>query len=149
MQRSAPHLLLEGARAAMSTESQRERFELVRGQFDKALNRLNEVLAIAETDIVRDSLIQRFEFTYELAWKAMFYWMKWSGESVPEMVRPVIQAAFRCELIGDPNGWEKLKDCRDETSHAYNENKAIEVASFVREQAQALFEQLREMLNAK
>ena len=133
----------------MSAESQRERFELARGQFNKALDRLNEVLVIAETDIVRDSLIQRFEFSYELAWKAMFYWMTWSGESVPEMVRPVIQAAFRCELIGDPNGWERLKDCRDEARHAYNESKAVEVASFVREQAQALLEHLRVMLNAK
>ena len=42
------------------------------------------MLAVAEDDIVRDSLIQRFEFTYELGWKAMFYWLRDQGERVPE-----------------------------------------------------------------
>ena len=131
------------------SQPHRDRFELSRGQFCKSLDRLNEVVALAETDIVRDSLIQRFEFTYELAWKCMFYWMKSEGESVPEMVRAVIREAFRCELIADPDGWERVKECRDETSHAYNENKAIEVAAFVRARALGLFEALRATLNTK
>ncbi len=38
--------------------------------FKKALDRLNESLEKKEDDIVRDSVIKRFEFTYELCWKA-------------------------------------------------------------------------------
>ncbi|MBP8215992.1 MAG: HI0074 family nucleotidyltransferase substrate-binding subunit [Propionivibrio sp.] len=124
----------------------RERFELARTQYFQALERLHEVLELEETSIIRDSLIQRFEFTYELAWKSMFLWMKDEGEKVREMVRPVIQAAFRCELIDDPDMWEEIKDCRDETSHTYNESKAIEVAGFVRHQAVVLFDRLRDEL---
>ncbi len=124
----------------------RERFELARTQYFQALDRLHEVLELEENPIIRDSLIQRFEFTYELAWKSMFLWMKDEGEKVREMVRPVIQAAFRCELIDDPDTWEEIKDYRDETSHTYNESKAIEVAGFVRHQAVALFDRLRDEL---
>lgn len=126
----------------------RERFELARDQFRQALARLHEALAENETEIVRDALIQRFEFTYELGWKCMFYWLRLQKEQVPEMVRPVIQAAFRTEIIADADLWEKIKDCRDETSHTYNEKKAIEVAAFVRDIAAGAFDALLTRLNA-
>ena len=40
-------------------------------QFSRALLRLKEVLNIPRNDIVRDSAIQRFEFTLDLSWKAL------------------------------------------------------------------------------
>ncbi len=98
-----------------------DRFELARSQFSKALLRLHEAVDTAETPMVRDALIQRFEFTYELAWKSMFYWLRLQGEKVPEMVSAVLQAAFKCELITDPALWEKTRDSRNQTSHTYNE----------------------------
>ena len=120
----------------------RERFELVRQQFERALVRLHEALDQNVTDFMRDALIQRFEFTYELGWKCMFYWLRAQKEKVPEVVRPVIQAAFRAELIADADLWEKIKDYRDETSHTYDEKKAIAVAAFVRAQAVHAFDAL-------
>ncbi len=126
----------------------RERFELARDQFGKALQRLHEVLELDETPVVRDALIQRFEFTYELAWKSMFYWLRDQGEDVPEVVRQVLQAAFRTGLIGDPKLWEQTKDSRNQTSHTYNELKAVEVAGFVRAHALAAFDALGERLNS-
>ena len=126
----------------------RERFELVRQQFERALVRLHEALDQNETDFMRDALIQRFEFTYELGWKCMFYWLRAQQEKVPEVVRPVIQAAFRAELIADADLWEKIKDYRDETSHTYDEKKAIAVAAFVRAQAVHAFDSLLVKLKA-
>lgn len=124
----------------------RERFDLARGQYEQALSRLHEALQENETDLVRDALIQRFEFTYELAWKCMFYCLKANKEQVPEMVRPVIQAAFKGGLIEDAELWEKIKDSRDGTSHTYNKEQAIEVAAFVRTKAIGAFDKLREAL---
>ncbi len=124
----------------------RERFELGRGQFERALARLREALAVEETEIVRDAIIQRFEFTYELGWKCMFYWLRTQKEKVPEVARQVIQAAFRAELIVDADLWERIKDYRDETSHTYDEKKAIEVAKFVRADAVRAFDALKEKL---
>ena len=125
-----------------------ERFELVRQQFERALFRLHEALDQNETDFMRDALIQRFEFTYELGWKCMFYWLRAQKETVPEVVRLVIQAAFRAELIADADLWEKIKDYRDETSHTYDEKKAIAVAAFVRFQAVNAFDALLVRLKA-
>jgi len=124
----------------------RARFELARTQFNQALTRLSEALRENETSFMRDALIQRFEFTYELGWKCMFYWLRDNGEKIPEMVRPVIQAAFRVGLIEDADLWEKIKDCRDETSHTYDEAKAIEVAAFIRRYVESAFAALRTKL---
>lgn len=124
----------------------RERFDLAREQYLRALRRLHEVMAVDETEIVRDALIQRFEFTYELAWKAMFYWLRDAGENVPEIVRQVLRAGLTAELIADAQVWERIKDFRDETSHTYDHNKAVEVAAFVRTEAVTAFDALRERL---
>lgn len=124
----------------------KDRFEVARSQFNKALDRLHEVVVLDESDIIRDSLIQRFEFTYELAWKSMFYWMRDQGEQVPEMQKAIIREAFRCGLISDSALWEDIKDQRDETSHTYNESKAVFVAAYVRNKAVSAFDTLRDKL---
>lgn len=125
-----------------------DRFEVARKQYNQALDRLHEVIALDENAIIRDSLIQRFEFTYELAWKSMFYWLRDQGEQVPEMQKPILAAAFRGELISDPELWEKIKEQRDETSHTYNEDKAVFVSAFVRAQALPAFDAFRARINA-
>lgn len=119
-----------------------DRFALAREQFERALVRLHEALNENETEIVRDALIQRFEFTYELGWKCMFRWLRAQGENVKEIGRQVIQAAYRADLITDADLWERIKDYRDETSHTYNKEKAIEVAAFVRAEAVSAFDAL-------
>jgi len=124
-----------------------DRFEIARTQYNRALDRLHEVVALDESDIIRDSLIQRFEFTYELAWKCMFYWLRAEGEQVLEMQKPIIAAAFRCELIGNPQVWEEIKKQRDQTSHTYNEAKAVAVSAFVRSVALPEFDDFRQKLN--
>jgi nucleotidyltransferase substrate binding protein (TIGR01987 family) len=126
----------------------RERFELAREQFARAWVRLQEVTAMDETPIVRDALIQRFEFTYETAWKSLYYWLRSEGEQVPRMVRPVLRAAFTAQLIEDPQLWEEIKDCRDQTSHTYDEARAIRVADFVRRRAVGAFDALQRRLAA-
>ena len=40
-------------------------------QLAGALSRLKEALNLPKSDIVRDSAIQRFEFTMDLAWKTV------------------------------------------------------------------------------
>lgn len=143
-------------------EQHRQRFELARGQYEKALARLHEVAELDETDIIRDSLVgwisqrrnppdamRRNTLRYcALHMEGSFYWLRDEGEKVPEMVRPVIQAAFRCELISDPELWEQIKDCRNETRHTYNEEKAIAAAAFVRTHAVGASDGLQARLKA-
>lgn len=124
----------------------RDRFEVARRQFGEALTRLIEVVEMDETDIIRDSLIQRFEFTYELAWKTMRHYLRDEGVTMPEVPGTVFQAAFAAHLIESADTWEKIKDCRNETSHTYDEEKAVGVAAFVRAEAVPTFSTLRDKL---
>lgn len=114
-----------------------ERFELQREYFEKALARLAEVLVLDETDVVRDSIIQRFEFTFEMAWKTMFRFLTDKGERVAAKAWDVLPLAFESQLIEDAETWDKMRQYRNETSHEYNQVKAIEVAVFVRAKAYA------------
>lgn len=116
--------------------------------FEKALASLHVALAENESEFVRDSIIQRFEFTYELGWKCMFRWLGEQGLRVPEIPREIIKAAHTAGLISDAGLWEQIKDYRDETLHTYNESKAIGVSAFVRAKAAGAFDALAANLQA-
>lgn len=119
-----------------------ERFMLACEHFEKALSRLKESLAQPEDDFMRDSVIQRFEFTFETAWKAMYRWLRARGNDIDEEAAAVIPEAFARRLIVDETGWGQLRRFRNKTSHTYDESKAIEVAAFVRADAVLLFDAL-------
>ena len=123
--------------------SQQERFTTALGHYEKALSRLREVLQVPEDSfIVRDSIIQRFEFTFEAGWKAMYRWLRARGNDIDEEAAAVIPEAFAKRLVVDAKGWGDMRKFRNKTSHTYNEALAVEVAAFARHEALALFETL-------
>lgn len=125
-----------------------ERFTLALDHFARALSRLHEVLAVPESEIVRDATIQRFEFTFEAAWKAMYRWLRARSVDVDEDAYSTIPEAFKRRLITDERRWGEMRKYRNLTSHTYNQALAIEVAAFVRADAaptlSALLDSLRE-----
>jgi len=78
--------------------------------FEQALRRLEEALAKPEDPIVRDACIQRFEFTFEMAWKAVQSYAL-TVPSIPndeEIAQTIYQALpGYTDLLG--NLLEKLK----------------------------------------
>jgi len=109
-----------------------ERFTLQLENFERALARLAAVLKRSEDDVVRDALIQRFEFTFEMAWKTLFRFLLLKGEKVGARAWDVLPAAFDAGLLDDAEVWDRMRDYRNDTSHEYNEAMATEVAAFVR-----------------
>ena len=83
-----------------------ERFEDQREQFERALARLHEVLRENETAIVRDALIQRFEFTFEMAWRCLHRYLVAKGERVAQQAWAVLPLAFQSQLIDDAEVWD-------------------------------------------
>lgn len=129
---------------------QQERFDLALGHFEKALNRLTEVLAEPiETMVVRDSTIHRFEFTFEAAWKAMYRWLRARDNDVDEEAAAVIPEAFARRLIADEKGWGLMRKFRNKTSHTYDEAIAIEVVAFIRQSSRPLFDVLLSTLKER
>ena len=123
-----------------------ERLDLQFEYFQKALRRLKEAMAENETSFVRDSIIQRFELAFEMAWKTMFRFLKDKGANVPAKAYAVLPEAFDAHLISDADLWDSMREYRNDTSHEYNEQKAIEIAGFVRAQAIQAFDALVDVL---
>ncbi len=48
-----------------------DRLEQRKAQFTKALNRLKDACDQKENEFIRDAVIRRFEFCFELAWKML------------------------------------------------------------------------------
>lgn len=96
-------------------------------ELKKALDRLKEALAVPKSDIVRDSVIQRFEFTVELSWKALQRYLKSSGVGEPLTPKNVFREAAKIGMIQDPEAWIRFVDARNLSSHTYKESLAEEV----------------------
>ena len=123
-----------------------ERYELQREFFGKALNRLLEALELDETSIVRHALIQRFEFTFEMAWKTLFRYLADRGETMAAKAWDVIPVAFESKLIADAEVWDRMREYRNDLSHEYNEAKDIELSAFIRRHAVGALVALRDQL---
>ncbi|MBN8509863.1 MAG: nucleotidyltransferase substrate binding protein [Burkholderiales bacterium] len=124
----------------------RKRFEQQRGYFEQALARLGEVLPLDEGDIVRDALIKRFEFTFEMAWKALYRFLLGQGERVAAKAWDVLPLAFQSLLIDDADVWDRMRELRNRTSHEYDRAKAVEAAAFIRADAWPALCRLRDEL---
>lgn len=113
------------------------------GDYLKALTQLEKVVALPKNDIVRDSVIQRFEFTHELSWKMMK--LKLEAEGLPVRTpRETVQEALQAGLIEDGNLWTDMQKKRNLTSHTYHEKLADDVYEFVVGPGIDLFRRLAE-----
>jgi nucleotidyltransferase substrate binding protein (TIGR01987 family) len=95
--------------------------------FASAVSRLEEAMARSPAnDLERDGCIQRFEYTYELAWKMMRRHMIVIGAGDAELLgrRELFREAARRGLIDDPERWFGFQKARNITSHNYDEHKA-------------------------
>lgn len=95
--------------------------------FQKAIQRLEEALLQPKTEFMRDSVIQRFEFCVELAWKAAKRSMGTQTSSPKDVIREMAQSAY----IEDVSLWLRAIDMRNLSSHTYEEDLAEKVYAFV------------------
>lgn len=96
-------------------------------ELKRAIRRLREALDLPKSDIIRDSVIQRFEFTVELSWKALQRYLKASGISESLTPKNTFREAAKLGLVSDPEAWIRFIDARNLSSHTYKESLAEEV----------------------
>ena len=103
--------------------------------FEKALASLVRVYLRSQREPadedIRDACIQRYEYTYELAFKMLKRTLAQnlpSSEELDQMgFRDVIRLGARNGFIETPQSWFEYREKRNKTSHTYNEDTAIEV----------------------
>jgi nucleotidyltransferase substrate binding protein (TIGR01987 family) len=93
-----------------------------------ALTRLEGALAQPVNEFVRDSAIQRFEFTFELFWKSLRAYAEESGLEAYSP-RDSVRTAFQLGVIQEHPDWFRMLEDRNLTSHTYNEATAETIYS--------------------
>jgi nucleotidyltransferase substrate binding protein (TIGR01987 family) len=78
-------------------------------------------------DIIKEGLIQRFEYTHELAWNVMKDFLTYSGISNLYGSRDATREAFAQGLIENGEVWMDMVASRNKTSHTYNEETADDI----------------------
>jgi nucleotidyltransferase substrate binding protein (TIGR01987 family) len=120
--------------------------------FRKALNKLSEAVRMdfsGLSELEKEGLIQRFEYTYELAWKTLQDFLRHVGYSDIAGPNPVIEQAILDGYLSDAAGWKKMKESRELTSHTYDEDKANEIAQDTVKLFYDLFVQLESRLEVE
>lgn len=103
---------------------------------NNAIFRLDEGLSRYYQDIkdlqIRDGLIQRFEFTYEISHKMLKRYLEQISPNPEEFDAMHFQDLIRSAnerglLLGNWSDWKRYRDMRARTSHTYDEEIAISV----------------------
>lgn len=103
--------------------------------FGKALASLDRAVersqAHPEDEEVRDSVIHRFEYSYELAWRMLKRQLEAEVPSPATLdqlnFRDLLREGAERGLVADPQAWFRYREARNITSHTYDEDKARQV----------------------
>ena len=99
--------------------------------YQKALARLSEAVDLlvdnvnegSEFDLLKEGLIQRFEYTHELAWKVMKDYLEYQGYVDIRGSRDAIRKSLELNILSDRR-WMATIEARNLTSHNYDDETA-------------------------
>lgn len=96
---------------------------ILKKEFDRFIEGSNAI----HDDLDRDGAIQRFEYTFELVWKALKIELTQLGLDAASP-REVFRLASRNGFIENPKTWFQFLELRNLASHVYREDYAKKVA---------------------
>ena len=109
------------------------RWEQRFSNFKKALSKLKQVIKTETletlSELEQEGLIQRFEYTHELAWNVMKDYFEYQGNSTITGSRDAIREAFNKKLITNGEMWMETIKSRNKTTHTYNEETAKSIVN--------------------
>jgi len=100
-------------------------------KLEKAWQKLQQGAQAAESELERDGVIQRFEFTAELFWKTLKIFLKNEGIEA-KTPKDSLREAFRLGWLGEERAYLDMLDDRNKTSHIYEKGIAEEILQRVR-----------------
>lgn len=119
--------------------------------FKNAIGRLAEVIDLSNQRKLNqfecDSLIKRFEFSFEMAWKLMMSYEKENGVAVLHGSKDVVRQAYSMSIIENGEAWLEMIDDRNKTSHLYDEEMAADVIDEIIQTYYPLFIELQNKMD--
>lgn len=121
----------------------RDRFE----NFARAYRLLREAVEMAEerplSTLEKEGLVQRFEYTWELAWKVLRDYLAAEGIVLSTVTpRSVLRAAFAAGVIADGDTWLAALDARNKMAHVYSQEAFEKVVQEIRDRYLAVLDGL-------
>lgn len=126
------------------------KFQIKLNNYKNALSRLHEAIEeekASKSLAVRDGAIQRFEFTSELAWKTVREYLLSEGATDINSPKKVMREAYNNDLIENTEGWLRILDDRNLTSHVYDDEDAEDIYNRIMNEHIKLFDELEKILD--
>lgn len=130
---------------------QEKRWRQRLGDFEKSAKRLKEALIKKDfSELEKDGVIQRFEFTFELAWKTLKDYLEDQGFTDVAGPKKAIQKAFSNNIINDGDLWIAMQEDRNRMSHLYDQSVSKIIFNNIKERyAQALSDLVKTLKKEK
>ena len=100
-------------------------------------------------EMIKEGLIQRFEYTHELAWNVMKDYATFQGNTNVGGSRDATREAFQLKLVSNGKIWMDMIGSRNKTSHTYNEETADEIYSKIMVEYYPAFLEFQKNMEAK
>ncbi|HKI45799.1 MAG TPA: HI0074 family nucleotidyltransferase substrate-binding subunit [Balneolales bacterium] len=105
--------------------------EISVNNFSRAADKLIEGIKEAESELDRDGVLQRFEFSFELFWKTLRLILRFEGFDC-QSPRSCIKEAYRHGYITDGEIYLDMLEDRNLSSHIYDEQTSIDIFSRIK-----------------
>ena len=120
--------------------------------YHKACQRLIAVTESGMTvddlsELEQEGIVQRFEYTFELAWKVMQDLLTYKGYEFMSGPNGTMKMAFEDGLISDHDGWRQMAKSRNTLSLVYDEEEAMAIVRLIFSQYAPLLKALDEKLS--
>ncbi|MEN6462303.1 MAG: nucleotidyltransferase substrate binding protein [Syntrophomonas sp.] len=118
--------------------------------FEKAYQQFHNAILIFDSlsMLEKEGLIQRFEYTFELAWKTVKDYLEYQ-EVLVTFPREVIKEAFHHGLIEDGEMWMDMLEKRNLLAHTYDEERFQLAIKMIKDHYYAAISQLYRELGDK
>lgn len=135
----------------MQATREKPRWQYRFDNYSRAFSLLREAVELQQerplSDLEKEGVIQRFEYTWELAWKTIKDYLENEGV-VLEKITPkaVIVAALEARIIIRQEDWMRALDDRNRMSHVYSKIVFAKIVNNIEQSYLSLFDQLYETL---
>lgn len=85
--------------------------------FESSIDKMKEA--------IRDSIIKKFEYTFELSWKTIKAYLESEGYEEFSSPKRVLKQAFEIGLLKNEELWANMLEAKNSMAHTYDEEKAI------------------------
>jgi len=142
----ATRKVLYSANKKLRAEDSLVNFSKALERFSSVVDRQKEFAEDGYSDIYLDLVVRRFEFTYDMSWKAIKRYLDFIGIGCMNP-RGCFKEAFSQELLDEESIWLDMIEMRDISSHTYSEEEMSEILDRLDSYKQA-FAKLKQAIEA-